>query len=381
MKIIGILLIVASLTALLAVGAQAQQSTFGTTFCGGGTGTTSGVIPSNTILSGKTANENTLLLYAVLIMVVMFMITAMIYMIGSVLNLPVLLNYAKEEIGEVFVTALIILILVGGFTAAATGLTGFNPNGTGTVRQVYVDDCTYLTQASVSLIAPLLTLNLINLLSDTAASATITVKPDYFGIAFMPLVGFQLFDSVFALLSEAGFVLISVPFATLFFLAFIYGLFPLFLYAGIILRTVPWTRPAGGAFLGLFIGFYIIFPIMLHLLLANYANCLNNTGCSASSTITANPTTLTSLLTGADTSADKNGQSFFAYMLMFVQTFANFVMNGLIPTYIADVIEPAGFTMIAVVLSFIIAFDFTELAGDLLGAPSLTGGTVLNKLL
>lgn len=377
MRYIGILLIAAALTALLATAANAQS--FTATFCGGTTGTTSGVIPANTILSGKTTAENSIILYSLLIMITMFMITALIYMVANIMNLPTLMNLAKAEIGEVFVTALVIIILIGGFSATATSITGFNAAGTGNVRQIYVDDCTYLTQASVSLLVPMFTLNLVNLFSDTVQSTTIKVEPQYFGIAFKPLAGFALFDSIFALLSEASFVLMGIGFATLFFLAFIYGLFPLFLYAGIILRTVPWTRPAGGAFLGLFIGFYIMFPLLLHLMLANYATCMANSTCSIQTAITANPASLTDLLTQANTPSNKNGSSFFGYLLMFIQGIIS--GNGLIPTYIQDVIEPAGFTMIAIIISFMIAFDFTELAGDLLGAPSLTGSTVLNKLL
>jgi hypothetical protein len=372
------LLVLLVLAAVLLTSLNAQTTSFANSFCGGsstGGATTGGVIPTATILSGQTNGEQSVINFSVLIMLMMLMVTALIWMLSYVLGLRTMQQLAKVEISEVFITAIVIVILIGGFNAAAISITGFNTAGTGPTRSIYINDCAYLTQTSLALLVPIFSLNIIQTMADYAESIKISIEPSNFGFEASPFTGYNLFDTILQFLDGVSFAFIGMVFGTIIFLGFVYGLFPIFLYVGIVLRTLPWTRAAGGAFLGLYIGFYIVFPLLLHFMLAGYIATLTN-----NLTVNANPGIINQYVTQLVQPATTNSAPTF---LQFGVNFIVGILNGkgVITSYIQDVIEPAGFTVFGIVISLIISFDFVELAGGLLGAPSLSSSRMFGNLL
>lgn len=341
---------------------------------GGGSG---GIIPANDVLSGQVTGKQNIILMSLLIMLIMLLITSVLYMLSYVLNLDLLKNLAKAEMGEVIITVIIIFVFFGFFNFATAGTAGYAKVG----RGLYVDDCTYISNTSIALFVPFLFVNFIRWLSELITSLQITIEPAFFGFSFSPLTGYNLFDTVLGILDDMTGAIIVVLLGTLLLLGLIFALFPLFLYAGIILRTLPWTRAAGGAFLGLFVGFYIVFPLLLHVFLSGYAAGQ----IPISSSLTENA------VSGfAQTSDMQNtGSTYLSTTLNFFSTEAKQLYNsigtsvtlGLINGYIYYVLEPAALALFAVIISFMVSFEFAELTGDLLGAPSLSTSGIFNKVL
>lgn len=344
-----------------------------------------GVIPYSSILSGQGSGEAALIKLSALIMLTMLLIIAIMYMVSYVFGLDFLKRMANVEFGELLVTGLVVFLFLGSWNlaAASTSSTTFlHVAGTNFGRNIYVEDCTYLAPTSIGLIiGPMLLINVARLILNTAISLKITIEPSFFGVAFSPLKGYTLLDSVLGTLSTitGGFVITIL--AVLVFIGFVYGLFPVFLYAGIVLRTLPWTRAAGGAFLGLFVGFYIVFPLALHLLLSGYVTALQTT------TINSNPTAFNAFIVGIAAGAAGGGSSTVSSILSTLASAAtNFIGTsaggsfGLINGYIFYVIEPASFTIFAIIISLILAFEFTEMTGRILGAPSVSAQNIISRI-
>jgi hypothetical protein len=355
---------------------------------------TGGVIPNADILSSQANGEQTVLNISLLIMLVMLLIVSIMYMIGYVFSLPALKEMVKVEIGEVFITGLIVLIFVGSFLgiSAATTQNYFSVAGSNFGRNVFVDDCGYLSASSVSILQPFFQINIFRYVIEALSSLTIKLEPTYFGFSVKPLAGYMLFDNLLAVLDDAAGAFILLNLGTLLILGIIYALFPLFLYAGIILRTIPWTRAAGGAFLGIFIGFYIVFPLLLHLMLGGYSATLlaPSTGTTGTTSTTTqsyaqqiiNQLSGQSSGTGAVTAVSGIlSSTFSSFGLAGPATSAvstYFSSSGVVGGFIANVIEPSLFTLFSIIVSFIIAIDIAEVAGDMLGAPSLSAGNIFS---
>ncbi len=378
MKNLKPFLLVALLALLMARGVNAQS--FSQMFCSG-SGTAGGAIPLNNILSGQGAAEQGVLGISILIMLTMLIIVALIYMLAYVIQLDLLQRMAKAEIGEVFVTFIIVIVFLGAFNLAAAGTaptTAFSAAGTSFGRTLYVDDCVYLSNASVSLIAPFLAINTIGWAFNIVTSVQFNIKPTLFGVSFTPFAGYSLFTRVIGILDDITGAFIFLILGTVLLLGFIYGLFPIFLYAGIVLRTLPWTRAAGGAFLGLFIGFYIVFPLLLHVMLSGY---IGTTSSLSNPNLNSNIASFVQTL-----SKQSTGGSFLSSAVNFLTTtvpafFSALANTGIINGYIELVLEPSFFTVLSLIVAFIISFDFAEAAGDLLGAPSLKAEDIFSKVI
>ena len=229
--------------------------------------------PAGVIFSGHSIAAQSILTISLLLMLVMSFAIAIMYGIGYAFRIDKLLRFAKSEIGEILLTLLIVLLFVGTFNLTSSNITAKNffAAGNGALNNnIFVSDCTMLVQQSFNLIPVMFTFGLMTTSLNAIGSLSVSFAPNYMGFRFSPLIGISAITSVTNTLmyGTSGFTLILMGAAT--FLVIIYALFPLFLYLGIILRTLPWTRPAGGAFLGMFIAFYILFPLLIYFMLAGY---------------------------------------------------------------------------------------------------------------
>lgn len=232
-----------------------------------------GLISSN-IFSGHTPAAQSILTISLLIMLVMFFVSGVLYGLGYAFRIDKLLRFARNEIAEVLLTGLIVLLFVGTFTIMGTAVGAHNlfALGGGTLNDnVFLSDCTLLSQDSFSLIGPIVGVGFQGVLLSFWGSLKVGLAPNFFGVTFSPLGGYTILVPIINLLIYTGSGFMAVLLGSTIFLSLIYSLFPLFLYLGIILRTVPWTRPAGGAFLGLFIAFYAAFPLLMYYMLVAYA--------------------------------------------------------------------------------------------------------------
>ena len=345
---------------------------------------------------------------AILIMLVMLMVSGVAYAIGRAFMIGRLTSFAKTEVGEVIITALIVVVFLGTFALSArvAGAQNFLAIDRGYANTpVFVKDCSYLSDTSVTLMdnyfifaAAQTLLNLVtNLklsvsLNSAVGSSVGTSGPSTgiaaYGFSVMPFKGLTLItgESTFMLGGLSGgngimgnLLMISSSIAMLLigmtvFLSFVYALFPLFFYVGIVLRTFTLTRAAGGAFLGLFIGFYIFLPLMLSLTLgvnSAYADTYSSSQFCSSTGLGCPSSSLTTWLGNAwklisspfqILGCGLSGASSCMYSIMIQKT-----------------IEPAMYTLAGVILSLIFSFDFGNAVGDMLGAPSLSTRSVLKK--
>jgi hypothetical protein len=400
----------------------------------------------------------------------MLLVVGLVYGIGYAFKIDKLLRFARNEIGEVVVTALIVLVFIGTFSisSVAIGTQNLFAAGQGTLNNnIFVGDCSLLAGDSFDLIGPLITVEAGNWLLFFAGSMEVSIVPNSFvGVTFAPfLFAVVLLPIVNLLLyGIAGFMMILI--ASTMFIVMIYSLFPLFLYLGIILRTLPWTRAAGGAFLGMFIAFYVAFPLLLYGMLVGYTPYItvptlsiqaNPITLGASDTITAtcvsSADTCEVLMDNGDyvygnplaagagaatyqlqsSSLSENCYHVEAYdaangkssmqtlvvdsasggspacgnsqsingALSSIQSasgtsfsstsaaattsigalIAGTFTNGILNTLIQNMVEPMMYTITSVILSLVITFDFMEVLGDLLGAPSLKSSDTLKRLL
>ena len=400
---IGALLLAAVVVAEVMPNAAFSQSVSGgvppSTYCEGLIN--SGAAASQYQLSG-------ILPIAVLIMLVMLMVSGVAYALGRAFMIGRLTNFAKTEIGEVIITGLIVVVFLGTFALSTrvAGAQNFLAIDRGYANTpVFVKDCSYLSDTSVTLMdnyfifaAAQTLLNLITNLKlsvklNAAIGSAVSGSGPLGGIAaygfnVTPFKGLTLVtgESSFGLGGLSGgngimgnLLTISSSIAMLLigmtvFLSFIYALFPIFFYIGIVLRTFTLTRAAGGAFLGLFIGFYIFLPLMLSLTLgvnSAYLDTYTSSQFCSSTGLGCPSSSITTWL--------GNAWNLISSPFQILGCGLSSTSSCLYSVMIQKTIEPAMYTLAGVVLSLIFSFDFGNAVGDMLGAPSLSTRSVLKR--
>ncbi len=306
---------------------------------------------------------------SLLILLVMALIAALIYMIGYSAKVNKLVNFSKQEFGEIFVTVLVVLIFVGSFATASSFTAPKILSAAGAYNyNVFFNDCSILTTPAVQIFSYYIDLAVAQDIQALISSLKISIMPYNFGVTFSPFAGLSTANAPISMLLSALGGLAGLLIAVSIILGVFYAIMPLFLFAGIILRTLPWTRAAGGAFLGMFIAFYMVFPILLHFMLA---------AASASAIPNVPPGTPLSSFSSDILGNASNFGVIFAIMSSFLSVFD----PAQLLLFLVGLFAQNFYAVFCVLFSFIISFDFMEAAGDLLGAPSLNSKQSLNKLL
>ncbi|MDE1873655.1 MAG: hypothetical protein KGI04_00860 [Candidatus Micrarchaeota archaeon] len=206
-------------------------------------------------------------------------------------------------------------------------------------------------------ISPIVTLYLINALHDSK----ISLAPNGVGVVFEPFFGTQPEITIIGDQLGAYFGVTIMYLGLSFMLIFIYAVFPFFLYAGVLLRSLPWTRAAGGSLIAFFFAFYILFPALLYpfsistVTVNGYLNSLGVSAYTSYDQLTGVATQLSSSLFGIGMSNE---------IAAFAQSLAGI-----------------GVTFLGVIIAIVVCFDFVEVLGDLLGAPSLHSRNLLSKVI
>ena len=335
---------------------------------------TSALSPQNSVLEVGPNNFNTLILVSALLLFLMVTIASFVYLIGYAFRVDKLMRFGKAELGEVAITAIIVIIFLGSFAALSSFPTvsvsgavystvpgNFLAIAPSTLSpNLYLSDCNALSQASLTALGDLPPLLVSQKWVELYTSISFGQYIAYAGASEKPFAGLNIVNIALSDITNLGFVIAFLPIAVALIIGLFFAVFPLFLYLGIIFRTIPWTRAAGGAFLGLFIAFYILFPLLIYLLISqvNVTQIYLNSGGLSSFSLSwlENPI---SLFTPSSSAYGP----------------------GLISVFIQTVMAQLVYIVFAVVFALLISFDFMETMGDLLGAPSLRSSDTLRKII
>ncbi len=362
MRILPILIGVILLSQI--IGYSASQST-PTSLTSLTSGFCSGLLSPSTGVTS--ANLNNLVGISFLIILVMLLLLGAVYGIGYAIQYEKLINFSKIELGEIILTVLIISVFLG----SSFGINSLYSSG-----NRFMTACTYLSASSLATIPGILIVYLVSTLTNLitnlklGANAAVMIPIGVVGVGLKVGISFTPFAGLSLLLTPIKFVMslftitLVLDLAVILFIVLIYSLFPIFLFAGIVLRTIPWTRAAGGAFLGIFVGFYVFFPVVLTLMLG-----VGNT------TNVAPPSVQPPNMHASPTSAISQVSSEVSGI------FGQSANSGILQWFADKIAAPSVYSFFSVIISLILSFDFAETVGDYLGAPSFTGANVLGKLI
>lgn len=353
------------------------------------------LVPSNSASNGAYIG---MLDIAIVLVLMMFAILGVVYAIGSAFGINKLIDFVKRESVESLANIIIIVVIfVGGFAvfnnaiiffanlaAAGVGSAPATITSSGaplSTSQVFTQTCWNYENSIING-------NLINyfnvvellFLVHIILNLQVNLNPNGFGFIIQPYAGVQTLQTTVWSEEAISFGIIGIGALLILLLFVVYWLFPIFFYAGIVLRSFPWTRAAGGSMLALFISFYIIFPALLYTFSAfstgNAAICGSGSQAATLKLCTAGSDIGKLLLqehvtlsTVSDAAGSVFGASSFGTaMYDNVTDFTNEVSSS--------ILQMAG-----VLLSLIIAYDLLEFLGDVLGSPSLQSNRILSKVL
>ncbi len=321
--------------------------------------------PSGTNINSTSLHN--LLPISLIIISVMLFIIGIAYGIGYAFGYSRLKNFAKMELAEIVLTFLIVSVFIG----SAYGINSLYSSG-----NRFLTTCNYLSSETIGTIPSIIGVYALTLIIQLLSNLKFSL--DFYlnviggivsggltaSISITPLAGLSLLNAPISFIMSIFTLVFGISLSLIAFIALIYNLFPIFLFAGIVLRTIPWTRAAGGAFLGIFIGFYIFFPVVINSMLSIGSSTFTSSSISASvPNLNSKPTTDIS-------NAASELSSLFGPK-----------SPGIMGWLADNVIGPTVYAFISIIISLILTFDFAETMGDFLGAPSFTGSKVLGKLI
>ena len=364
MPVLALLIIAVALLPSLAH-ASSYYSGEASSFCVGtknaaGVVTSNGIIPSSTEITSGNALSSGVFTISISIIGLIFAIVGMAWAIGYALGINLLVNFSKTEMGEIAISLIILLVLLGSMAAITGGTSPGRIFSNYNFYGIFSSDCNTMVLTALNTTSDFRSLTIIQDYYSIISHTKVDLAPNYFGYTFYPYVGLTVVNQIIKMMMEFIGVIIGLFFGLSVFLAIIYGLFPIFLYVGIVLRTIPWTRAAGGAFIGLFIGFYILLPLLL-----GFATSVSFSTISVS----AFDSSIFSISTSALTNP-----------LGSLLTLVNFTSGNILISFIEGVVAPCIYVIIGVVISIILSLDFAETMGDYLGAPSLSSSKALKGL-
>lgn len=367
-------ILVASSGAQSVAGGIAQWFNLPSTFC------SSLFSPTTQSPLAVAGNYTTLLGISLLVVLVVLTVLGLVYGFGVAFKVDSLKSFARSEYLESFFN-IVLIVLIGSGLAFAGSAISFIANlglaGTqaitsqagaaqavqvSTVDQVYGGICNNYVYSGINVaFNNLFSAEVTSFVLSELAGMPVKMMPGGIGVRFSPLLGtipmINVINTQIMIFEAIAGLLLAITF----FLYIVYSLFPVFLYAGILLRSFPWTRAAGGAFIALFIAFYIVFPAILYPFTIYMGNFYSALGVNASGFATFSFGALLEVPTAL---LGSNGTPMLDEMDGFAQT------AGLV-----------GLQLMGVLIGLVVSFDLVEAIGKLLGAPSAHSRTLLGKLL
>ena len=335
---------------------------------------------------------------SLLIILVVLTITGLVYAVGYAFQIETLLTFAKTEIAEAFINLLIIAAVAGGISLAVAGVYFFANfaalNGAAAITSstsaydLYTSICNNVQNSIVvagltNWFGVFMNLYITNFFasgSPPQGGLALHFMPNGFGFAFSPFQGLALVTTLLWDMQTIYFGTMFLGMFIIMLLFLIYFLFPLIFYVGIALRSFPWTRPAGGSLIALFIAFYIVFPALIYPF-----SMPAHTGSDPDAG------------KGFCALADAHASDFSAGMLQLCTSHSFLIASSqdytsLIDFNFGDIyydtvysfitgIEFSGLNLVGLIIALLISYELVEKIGGLLGSPSLQGSRALSRIL
>lgn len=317
---------------------------------------------------------------ALLVVLAMFMVMAVIYAIGMASRWDMLMNFAKREYLEGFVTILIILSIAAGiaaFNGAETSIGSIfsTTSGTtvpGTFQTLYTSLCNNIfNKMVIPGFLMILWTDVNKLMVSLISSFTLKFEPGGMGISVAPFAGFSSLNQLIWVESGIATFMVAGGGLVIVLLFVIYYLFPIFLFLGVALRAFPWTRAAGGAFIALFIAFYILFPAIMYPFTISYSS-------------TSNPSSSIAAICKSGTSTCPSGVglalgSFTQYLGVINLDLGYSEYTNLL--YFSQIFIYIVLDFMGLVIALLISYDTLTIFGKLLGSDSVKGDSIFEKVL
>ncbi len=323
----------------------------------------------------------------IILMLVDFSILSVAYAIGSGFQIDTLTNFAKQEILEGVLNVAILVAI--GLTAIsvypamnfmvniaqlgqpnAGALTGLTGQPIASSVDVYYALCSnidtnIITSGFTNWLQLIVTLYIANFLQ----SINILVIPNSYGYAYQPFAGVALLVQLLWDDQTAFFGTMFFGMFMIVLLFVIYYLFPIFLYVGLALRSLPWTRAAGGSLIAMFIAFYIVFPALIlpFVVLSTSNTSTVCGGTNAGSPLCHQQNFLSASISGIIDAMGNSfdlGQFYYTDVVGFVEGF----------WYI-------GINLFGLVVALLISYELVEKIGGLLGSSSISAQRALSRVL
>lgn len=323
----------------------------------------------------------------IVLLLVDFSVLSIAYAIGSGFQIDTLTNFAKQEILEGVLNAAILVAI--GLTVLSVypamnfmvniaqlgqpnvgTLTGLSGQPIASSVDVYYALCSNIDLNIVSSGFTNWMQLIVNLyIANFLQSINILAIPNSYGYAYQPFAGVALLVQLLWDDQTAFFGTMFFGMFTIILLFVIYYLFPIFLYVGIALRSLPWTRAAGGSLIAMFIAFYIVFPALM---LPFVVLSTSNTGTVCGGTNAGSPLchqasflsdSIGGIIGALGNSFDL-GQFYYTDVVGFVEGF----------WYI-------GINLFGLVVSLLISYELVEKIGGLLGSSSISAQRALSRVL
>lgn len=342
-----------------------------------------GAFPNAQLISLRGGASYTgLLFFSLLLVLLVLSLMGIAYALGSAFQIRSITDFVKTEYLQTVLNLAIIVFIMGGMlvvdnlvvgvsqfigyvaSTATSSLVGVgNPIITApsitNINDLYVSSsgvCENYWNDAKGQIINIIAAGVLSFSYGIVGGIYVEVMPSFFGFAYSPFAGMVIPIHILELYSGALSLVLGMEVGMILFMAIIYYLFPIFLYLGILFRCFPWTRAAGGAFLGLFIAFYIFFPAIL------YPFSLINFSSLAPLTTSSPP-----LITGIG--------DILTTTFGFVSVYVPGLIESLTTTIAYSLLQVFG-----IVAALIVSEDVLELFGDVLGAPSLQAKNFLRKV-
>jgi len=348
----------------------------------------------------KSSYISSILSIAFLISLMVLSVVGLAYAIGIGFNFSKLVQFSKAEYVEQIFNLILIIFVLFLFTSMpsiVSGIAQFIGYATNTQVNSFSSDKALFTALcgesisnlgnSIGLYAELLA---IKFLFDIINSLSISLAP--YGLNLVSLGGFVLIPlipgfsftifNLSVLITTISFMIntmiwvIGLMLATAFLSIVIYQVFPILFLIGVVFRSFPWTRAAGGAMIAAFISIYFFFPALLYSLIL----ILNKIDLRLTTVII--PTTTAS---GFHNIIVNMVISLFSYLLPFIGFISIFSSLFSLTIQLLGVFISYFFYFVAEILglavAFIISYELLEILGDLLGAPSLSREGLLGRII
>lgn len=346
--------------------------------------------------SGLGTGFGSIVSLCMVIILAMLTVVGAAYAFGYAFRIEVLLNFSKAEIIECIANVAIVAA-VGTSMAFSSPTIFWFANlaalGQGTSTSIpYGASAMYTTLCSglynnvilaglQNFAGVFLNLYVTNFFAEgnpPQGGLTIHAMPNGMGVAFAPFQGVavmttELWDSQ---TTYFGTVFMGMFLIVLLFI--IYFLFPLFLYVGIALRSFPWTRPAGGSLIALFISFYLVFPALMYPFAAA-SSSTPGTDPYIGKGFCQNSQFNTQFASLCDTSSFLSLHSFGDYLSLINFNFGSMYYSD-IYSFIEG-IEYVGLDLVGLIIAMLISYEMVEKLGAVLGAPSLQGSRALSRII